>query len=91
MGGENLVVIFENKNIEDANKRIIGTAQTQDGAYKIIFSFLKSHDYRHHYMIVNDIDGGVWIDVGSHSEFFYIVVKETAEKMLKGETNEKTI
>ena len=65
-------VIFENSH---GDKREIGTAETFDFAYDIVFKFCKDHSYEIPYTRVTHLDSGeIWLDVGSHSEFFYFVV-----------------
>lgn len=67
-------VIFENLNKRGAQKsRVIGFAVDELRANKIIDKFLKEHNYKAPYIIVNQLENGDQrLDVGSHSEFFYI-------------------
>lgn len=64
-------VIFENSRHEE---REIGTAVYIQGAYKIIDKFLEEHNFKSYYKNVCEIEKGkIRVDVGSWSEFFYIV------------------
>ena len=65
-----LNVMFENSK---SQKRIIGTAETNDEAFKVINDFLTDHNYKSYYQrIWKKDDKTTVIDVGSHTEFFYI-------------------
>ena len=67
-------VIFENSRYEE---REIGTAVDMKGAYKIIDKFLEEHNFNSYYKNVCEIEKGkTRVDVGSWSEFFYIVEGE---------------
>ena len=64
-------VIFENSRHEE---RETGTADDMNGAYKIIDKFLDDHNYKSYYKNICEIEKGkTRVDVGSWSEFFYIV------------------
>lgn len=53
--------------------REIGEGRTLKQAHKVIFRFLNNHNYHSPYQRMwEDKDGGIWIDVGSWSDFFYI-------------------
>lgn len=63
-------VEFENRH--DV-RRVIGECETEQEAFKIIYDFLKEHNYRSYYTRVNEVDEHhLWVDVGSHTEFFHI-------------------
>ena len=62
--------MFENSK---SQKRIIGTAETNDEAFKVINDFLTDHNYKSYYTRTwKKDDKTTIIDVGSHTEFFYI-------------------
>lgn len=64
-------VIFENSRYEE---REIGAAFDMNGAYKIIDKFLDDHNFKSYYKNVCEIEKDkIRVDVGSWSEFFYIV------------------
>ena len=64
-------VIFENSRHEE---REIGTAVDMKGAYKIIDKFLDEHNFKSYYKNICEIEKcKTKVDVGSWSEFFYIV------------------
>ena len=52
--------------------RIIGRAKTVEDATSIINDFLKAHNYVSYYQRWWQADGKTYIDVGSHSEFFWL-------------------
>ena len=63
-------VVF--KNSED-KKRIIGTAGTESGAFKLINNFLTEHNYKSYYKRTYKTDDKTTaVDVGSWAERFYI-------------------
>ena len=65
-----LNVMFENSK---SQKRIIGTAETNDEAFKVINDFLTDHNYKSYYTRTwKKDDKTTVVDVGSHTEFFYI-------------------
>ena len=67
-------VIFENSRCEVRN---IGTSDDMNGAYAIIDKFLEEHNFKSYYKNVCEIEKGkIRVDVGSWSEFFYIVKYE---------------
>ena len=63
-------VIFENSRHEE---REIGTAVSMDDAYSVIDKFLDEHNFKSYYKRVLEENGRNKVDVGSWSEFFYIV------------------
>ena len=72
-----LNVMFENSK---GQKRTIGTAGTESGAFKLINNFLADHNYKSYYQRTwNKDDKTTVVDVGSHTEFFYI--QETGWKV----------
>ena len=65
-----LNVMFENSK---GQKRIIGAAETNDEAFKVINDFLTDHNYKSYYQRTwKKDDKTTVVDVGSHTEFFYI-------------------
>ena len=65
-----LNVMFENSK---GQSRTIGTAETQESAFKLINDFLAEHNYKSYYQRTwKKDDKTTVIDVGSHTEFFYI-------------------
>ena len=63
-------VIFENSK---GKKRIIGTAEDQKAAFKVINDFLAEHNYKSYYKRTWKIDDKTMaVDVGSWTERFYI-------------------
>lgn len=63
-------VLFENSK---GQKRIIRTAETKDTAFKVIDEFLDDHNYKSYYQRTwKKDDKTTVVDVGSHTEFFYI-------------------
>ena len=65
-----LDVMFENSK---GQKRIIGTAETNDEVFKVINDFLIDHNYKSYYTRTwKKDDKTTVVDVGSHTEFFYI-------------------
>ena len=65
-----LNVMFENSRKQ---KRIIGTADTQETAFKVIDDFLADHNYKSYYKRTWNIDDKTTcVDVGSWSERFII-------------------
>ena len=65
-----LNVMFENFK---GQKRIIGTVENEESAFKIINDFLDAHNYKSYYQRTwNKDDKTTVVDVGSHTEFFYI-------------------
>ena len=66
-------VIFENSRHEE---REIGTSVDMEGAYKIIDKFLDEHNFKSYYKRVWEESGRTKVDVGSWSEFLYIIESE---------------
>lgn len=52
--------------------REIGKGRTLNQARKAIFRFLDNHHYYSPYQRIWEAEDGIWIDVGSWSEFFNI-------------------
>ena len=80
-----LNVLFENSK---GQKRIIGTVENEESAFKVINDFLDDHNYKSYYQRAwKKDDKTTVVDVGSHTEFFYI--QETGWKvnfiLVKGE------
>lgn len=56
--------------------RFIGQAKTKEKAFKIIDDFLFDKNFKSWYKKVRELDDKTTIvDVGSHTEFFYIIKK----------------
>lgn len=66
-------VIFENSRHEE---REIGTVVDMNGAYKIIDKFLDEHNFKSYYKRTWEENGRTKVDVGSWSEFLYIIESE---------------
>lgn len=66
-----MIVEFEHSN---ETRSCLGEAQTKEEAWKLINDFLAKCDYKAPYFRVNPIweEHRIWIDAGSHTEFFYI-------------------
>ena len=65
-----LNVMFENSK---SQLRIIGVVENEDSAFKAINDFLDDHSYKSYYQRTwKKDDKTTVIDVGSHTEFFYI-------------------
>lgn len=67
-------VIFENSKKQE---REIGIAADMNDAYKIIDAFLDAYNYKSYYKNIYEIEKGkTRVDVGSWSEFFYIIKED---------------
>ena len=65
-----LNVMFENSK---GQKRIIGTVENEESAFNVINDFLNDHNYKPYYRRIWEKDDKTTVvDVGSHTEFFYI-------------------
>ena len=65
-----LNVIFENSK---GQSRTIGTAENEESAFKVINDFLDDHNYKSYYQRTwKKDDKTTVVDVGSHTELFYI-------------------
>lgn len=63
-------VMFENSN---GQLRIIDTVENGESAFKVINNFLDGHKYKSYYQRTwKKDDKTTVVDVGSHTEFFYI-------------------
>lgn len=62
-------VYFENKFME---RRAIGECSNTSELWSVINKFLDDHNFKSYYSRLNYLDNEVQIDVGSHSEFFYV-------------------
>ena len=72
-----LNVMFENSK---AQLRTIGTVENEESAFKVINDFLDDHNYKSYYQRTwKKDDKTTVVDVGSHTEFFYI--QETGWKV----------
>ena len=67
-------VYFENSYKE---MREIGNTSSVEEVYNIIDKFLKDHNFKSYYKRIWNEEGITKIDVGSHSEFFYVKPKIT--------------
>lgn len=64
-------VEFENSKGE---RREIGEGVTMRGCFQIIRKFLDDHNFTSYYQRISEEENGsIWVDVGSHTEFFWIV------------------
>ena len=52
--------------------REIGKGRTLKQAHKIILKFLDNHNYYSLYQRMWEDESGIWVDIGSWSEFFNI-------------------
>ena len=64
-----MIVKFENSQ---GIQREIGTAENLESAFKIIDKFLDDHNFKSYYTRLSAYENHYWVDVGSHTEFFYI-------------------
>lgn len=66
-------VEFENS---DGERSYVGESDTRQGCFQIINNYLKEHDFKSYYKRITHIPerDELWIDFGSHTEFFYIVL-----------------
>ena len=48
----------------------------QDAAWTVMNQFLDDHKYKSYYVRSWERDNELWMDVGSHTEFFVLVYKE---------------
>ena len=65
-----LNVMFENSK---GQKRIISTVENEESAFNVINDFLDDHNYKSYYQRTwNKDDKTTVVDVGSHTELFYI-------------------
>lgn len=63
-------VYFTNPSRRTSRK--IGEGRTLKQAHKVIFRFLNNHNYNSPYQRMWKDKDGIWVDVGSWSEFFNI-------------------
>ena len=52
--------------------RVIGNANDMETCWKIINDFMDERNYMSYYQRVTLLDNKLWIDVGSHTRFFYM-------------------
>ena len=65
-----LNVMFKNCK---GQSRTIGTVENEESAFKVINGFLDDHNYKSYYQRAwKKDDKTTVVDVGSHTEFFYI-------------------
>ncbi len=62
-------VIFQNSQ---GKERIIAEVESKEQAFEQIYKFLDEHNFRSYYMRECNENGRIKIDVGSHTEFFYL-------------------
>lgn len=63
-------VLFENSK---GQRKIIGTVENKEATFKVINDFLNEHNYKSYYSNCwKKDDKTTVVDVGSHTEFFYI-------------------
>lgn len=62
-------LLFENSRGE---KRELFSGNKQD-CFKYIKNFLDEHNFKSYYYQITKLENGERIDVGSHTEFFYIL------------------
>lgn len=59
---------------ENGTKRKIGEVKTEKEAFVVINDFLKEHNYKSYYKVITQLnEKEKRIDVGSWTQFFYIV------------------
>ena len=76
---------FENSYGE---RRIIGNPNDIEEVWKIISDFLKDHNFKSYYSRINFGNTEWEIDVGSHTEFFYLSeLNENVNNYMKGVIN----
>jgi hypothetical protein len=57
----------------DRRTTLLSEPETIDEAFVAINKFLKDHNFKSYYKrVCGTDDDSIWIDVGSHSEFFII-------------------
>lgn len=62
-------VYFENSH---GVRRVIGQAENGNEVFDIINKFLEEHNFKSYYVELYKADDEWVIDVGSHTEFFYV-------------------
>ena len=48
----------------------------RNSAFKVMSKFLADHNYKSYYTRTWEKDNELWMDVGSHTQFFIMVYKE---------------
>jgi len=73
-----------------SGERNIGVADTYNDAMKIINKFLNEHHFKSYYSIMRVLNDKIQIDVGSHTEFFYLYCEGnlTIQEVVKGVIDE---
>ena len=56
----------------DGTTTLLSEYETFKESFAAINQFLSDHNYRSYYTRVSGSDDEIWIDVGSHTEFFII-------------------
>lgn len=64
---------FERSNGE---RILLATNVDQNAAFAIMHQFLDDHNYKSYYTRTWQEGNELWMDVGSHTEFFILVYKE---------------
>ena len=77
-------LIFRNSK---GKERIIAKPLNIDECFKEINKFLKEHNFKSYYTRMWEEDGRLKLDVGSHTEFFYIDGLTFEEYCKKSKTN----
>ena len=77
-----MTVLFLNKY---EHRRKVKEVSTLQEGYDAIYEFLKGYHYKVLYMRIWQEENEIWIDVGSHTEFFIIECENIniAERSLK--------
>lgn len=58
---------------DDGSRRLIGLPETNEEAHQLITDFLNDHNFKSYYRREWKENGELYIDVGSHTEFFVLV------------------
>lgn len=64
---------FERSNGE---RILLAENVDRDGAFPVMSKFLADHNYKSYYTRTWEKGNELWMDVGSHTEFFVLVYKE---------------
>ena len=62
-------LIFQNSR---GKERVISEPETKEETIKEINKFLDDHNFKSYYTRICEADGRLELDVGSHTEFFYV-------------------
>lgn len=80
-----MILYFENRN---EVRTELGRDLDQPTCFKLISQFLKEHNFESRYYRITTNDNYMWIDFGSHIEFFYIYLQEGDTFNLNGGNKE---